>query len=667
MTVTLRILGWKTQGFRCPDHEIDCRINSTETAKVTLVQMPNGTGKTTTLSLLRAALSGAVDGGAWGRSQIKEMQKKDGGLADGRFELRLSVNGKPMTIIMEFDFSTARIRYKTTWSSGQEEGFNPPFEFRRFMNDDFVNFYVFDGELADKLLNSHHTNAETAVESLFQVHLLKRMSDRVSSYWDDQTRNVTAKDEAGYTRRNNLLAEWRARHDALDKERNSLRADLKISEETLKRQQERYNKEIKKEEERATAIRIAETALSGLQTRVDDKAKDLLDTMRNPHALFTGFAFSIFELKAGLDRVKLPESAAREFFEELADEDECVCGREIDEEICQVIKTKSKEYLGSDDVIFLNAMKSAISDAVGGSRCEAADELTQKVNDMASLAKDLQYAQNELDEIKRVAEESDPDVMKAKEEIARLSKRCEKIEESLSRFDGKDDSVRFDKINKVDPKRIVQIRTIEDGIKILEDLVDEARNTRELRRKRDLLKRIIDRAHRKAKETIASEIRDEANERISTLMPNNNIRIERIDRCLVLSGQSGGSVGETLSVGYAFLSTLFDRAEQHQLPFVVDSPANPIDLDIRPNIGALVPKLTGQFIAFVISSEREGFLPSLKKSGGKDIQFITVFRKGASHLETKAIANDGCVASEDGFRVVDEKFFKEFQLDTEEN
>ncbi|PWE34115.1 hypothetical protein DDZ14_02880 [Maritimibacter sp. 55A14] len=666
MTVSLRIMGWKAEGFRCPDHEIDCRINSGETAKVTLIQMPNGTGKTTTLSLLRAALSGAAGGTTWNRSRIKEMQKKDGREADGRFELRLSVNDKPMTIIMEFDFDVARVRYKTTWSSGQEDGFNPPFELRRFMNDDFVNFYVFDGELADKLLNSQHTNAETAVESLFQVHLLKRMSDRVSSYWDDQTRNVTAKDEAGYTRRKNLLADWRARHDALVTEQNSLRADLKSSLENLKRQREKYNKEIKKEKERAETLSDAEAALNDFQASVDENAKDLLDTMRNPHALFTGFASSMFELKAGLDRVKLPESAAREFFEELADEDECVCGRGIDEGVRQVIKTKSKQYLGSDDVIFLNAMKSAISDAVGGSRSEAADELTQKVSDMTSLVTDLQSAQNELDEIRREAEESDPDVMKAKEEIDRLSRQCERIEESLSGFEGKDDSVRLDKINKVDPKRIDQIETIEDGIKILEDLVDEARDTQALRRKRDLLKRIIDRAHRKAKETIASEIRDEANEKISALMPNNSIRIERIDRCLVLSGQSGGSVGETLSVGYAFLSTLFDRAEQHQLPFVVDSPANPIDLDIRPNIGALVPNLTGQFIAFVISSEREGFLPSLKKSGGKDIQFITVFRKGASHLETKAIASDGCVTSEDGFRVIDEKFFEEFQLDAEE-
>lgn len=48
--------------------------------------------------------------------------------------------------------------------------------------------------------------------------------------------------------------------------------------------------------------------------------------------------------------------------------------------------------------------------------------------------------------------------------------------------------------------------------------------------------------------------------------------------------------------------------------FVVDSPANPIGFDLRTNIGELAPKLTGQFIAFMISSEREKFLTSLAGS-----------------------------------------------------
>ena len=95
----------------------------------------------------------------------------------------------------------------------------------------------------------------------------------------------------------------------------------------------------------------------------------------------------------------------------------------------------------------------------------------------------------------------------------------------------------------------------------------------------------------------------EANKRIEGLMPSNAIRIREITQSLVLQGQKAGSVGETLSIGYAFLATLFNRTE-HQLPFIVDSPANPIDLEVRANVAELVPKLSHQFIAFTISSEK---------------------------------------------------------------
>lgn len=667
MTATMRILGWKAEGLRCPDHEIDCCNGHDDPAGVSLIQMPNGTGKTTALTLLRAALSGGAAKGAWDRTRVKELRKKGGDQSEGIFELRLALNDKRITIIMEFDFESGRVEYKTTWGSGQEDGFNPPFELRRFMNEDFVNFYVFDGELAENLLSKTHTDAEQAVESLFQVHLLSRMSGKVSAYWDEQTRSVTAKDEKGYTQRKNRLERWRKRHEELTAQKDELVKRLLETKGQLSRQEERYKREITKEEDRAKKINTAESVVSGLQRQVREGAQALLDGMRDPHALSPAFGTAMFDLKSGLDRVKLPESAAREFFEELADEDECVCGRPIDEEIRTVIKDRAQQYLGSDDVTLLNAMKSAISDAVGQSRREPADELSVKIDGLSGVVTKLQSAQNELDELKFAAEQSDPDVMKAKEEIDRLKSNRDDTEKELQRFEGKDDKVRLDRINTADPERIFSIQTIEDGIQVLEDQVEEVTNTRTLRQKRDILTGIIKDAHAKAKQAITAEIRDEANDRIEKLMPHNDIRIDEINRCLVLRGQSGGSVGETLSVGYAFLSTLFDRADQHHLPFVVDSPANPIDFDIRPNIGGLVPKLTGQFIAFMISSEREKFLPSLKEASNGNIQYITLFRKGASHLESRATANPSCVTTKDGFRVMDEQFFNEFQLDAEES
>lgn len=666
MATILRILGWTAEGLRCPDHEINCCNADGTPFAVSLIQMPNGTGKTTTLSLLRAALSGAGADGSWDSARVREYRKKGSTSSTGTFALRLSLNGKRLTVTMDFDFDTGRIEYRTTFGSGQESGFRPPLELRRFMSEDFVNFFVFDGELAENLLSKRHTDAEKAVESLFQVHLLNRMAGKVAEYWDDKTRDVTAKDDRGYSRRKNLLDKWRSRLDALEGQKAALEESIKTTSGQLKRQKERYDQEIAKEEKRGQEIKAAEKAVEELEDKVREDARRVLDEMRGPHALSAVFAHEMYELKTGLDRVKLPESAAREFFEELADEVECVCGREIDEHVAAVIRTKAKQYLGTEEVGLLSSMKTAIADVVGESRDRPFSDLTRDIGGLSNLVDQLSNAKNELAILHQAAERSDPEVMRAKEDIDSLRNKLAEFQGELEKFNGRDEKLHSDRIKNTDPDRVYSIQSVRDAVELLEEEFAEVTNTIALREKRDTLRSILETAHRKSRTALASEIRDEANEKIGQLMPYNNIRIDEIDRCLNLRGQAGGSVGETLSVGYAFLSTLFNRAEQHQLPFVVDSPANPIDLDIRSKIGELVPKLTDQFIAFTISSEREKFLASLRKASAHPIRYMTLFRKGATPHETRAKAYASCVTTADGYLVVDEQFFNDFQLDAEE-
>ena len=174
-------------------------------------------------------------------------------------------------------------------------------------------------------------------------------------------------------------------------------------------------------------------------------------------------------------------------------------------------------------------------------------------------------------------------------------------------------------MENLDPNRISSIATVKEIVSVLEVQVAEITDTLALRTKRDLLNQIVQQAYATARQEIANEIKEDANDRIAELMPDNSIRIDEIDRSVSLRGQTTGSAGENLSVGYAFLATLFNRSGEHELPFVVDSPANPIDYDIRPKIGELAPNLTNQFIAFVISSERRALpaSPPLSRHAGR--------------------------------------------------
>jgi hypothetical protein len=313
---------------------------------------------------------------------------------------------------------------------------------------------------------------------------------------------------------------------------------------------------------------------------VRDRANSVLDGMRDPYAVSAHFARSIADLRAGLDKVKLPERAAREFFEELADAEICVCGRPIDDHIKEAIKAGAKQYLGSDDVSLLNMMKTSIHEAVGDDPAEPERALRLKVASLEEIVSEERDASNSLDALRLEAEQSDPAVKQAKEDIESLLNELLAVNKDLEKFDNKDD--------RQGDTLTFGIDILERRLKDAEKKLAEITKTIELKDKRDILLAILQKAHETSKKAIATEICRETNSRISKLMPDNDLLVDRIDRSIVLAGQGGGSVGETLSIAYAFLSTLFDRSD-HKLPFVVDSPAGPIDLAIRPMVGELIP------------------------------------------------------------------------------
>lgn len=655
MSAVLRILGWKAVGLRCPDHELSFDKGSGQPYKVTLIQMPNGTGKTTTLALLRAALSGVAE--QWAPEQVRSFQKRRPKTDRGYFELRLLLNNRRVTIAMEFDFEKGRVVYRTTRSPhGQQSGYRPPAEFRRYMQPDFVNFFVFDGELAEKLLDRTETNAEVAVTTLFQINLLDEVKQVVMDYWERQTQGKP-KEQKGLTRRQNYRDKLQARLSYLLREKARLERERDTRQTELVRYRERYERELHRLGELERQIQDAESRYQEATRRVQDEASEILDRMRDPHALSATFAKEIYDFKQGLDRVKLPESAAREFFEELANESVCVCGRPIDAEIQQVIRERASRYLGSDNMDLLNRIKRSISEAVGNDLNLASQEVAEMLRNLERLMWNEQTTLQELQSLRVQADEADPAVKAASQEISRLETELAEIEQSLARFESDDDSL--------DDDRTFGIKVIKERLERAEKQLAEVHGTLTLKRKRDVLAEVLDEASRRARVSIAEELCMLTNQRIRELMPYNNISLAHIDKSLVLEGQEGGSVGETLSVAYAFLATLFNQSE-HQLPFVVDSPANSIDLEVRPKIGELIPKLTSQFIAFTISSERDGFVDALARANPTEVQFLTLFRKNRTSWQHLVSESDVCIETTDGLCVTGKSFFFRFQEDDEE-
>lgn len=651
MTTDFFLLRWKAEGLRCPDHEIKLLDSDAEPRGVTLIQMPNGTGKTTTLSLLRATLSGdAVD---WTNKYLQSFRKQNKSATTGRFLVEGIFDGKRLTIVLELDFDEGKASYSTTVGNGKKIGFHPPRGLHRFLNRDFVRLFVFDGEEAARLLDHQYTNAHDAIDNLFQLKFFDGIEQRIREYWTDQTSQSTASAEKGLTQRRNRVEQLQTQLSICEAAYSEAKEARDRAQDQYKKKMRKFEQQLKKQKDYQEVLRIADTALSDAKIMVQQQAQKLLSQIRDPFALSSKTAVDLLALRANLDRVKLPESTAREFFDELAREEECVCGRPLTDDCKAHILSQASRYLGADDVALLNSMKSDIAAMIGGNPASHAVELQDASRHLLERIRAEDLARTKRDTVRAKAIGEDPALKKIVGEIADLQSRAEKAVADVEKYENTDES----------DDNIYGIPVLKKRLSEAERKLAEITHTIGLKEKRDVLVSIVQAAQKAARTSISVQTVKEANQRIESLMPMNRVRIRAIDKCLVLEGQEGGSMGETLSVAYAFLATFFNGAD-NRFPFVVDSPAGAIDLEIRTRIAELVPKLTAQFIAFTISSERQGFGDQFlaKRSG---TQYFTLFRKGDAVLDRKARSIKGNTETEDGLLVPGAKFFQDFQLATE--
>jgi DNA sulfur modification protein DndD len=620
--------------------------------------MPNGTGKTTTLNLIRAALSGLGADGGWDVAKVRSFAKRGGKVTQGEFQIAFAINATRYTVTMRFDFEEGRMEFSTTGRSGLTAGFNIPNPAKEFLRPEFVPYFVFDGELAEQLLNHELPSAQEVIERLFRLDLFESIKLRVNEYWEKRVSQRKPQDPKQLTHLRNRHQRLRDHLSSLIRQQKKTRNDLNTAKETLRRKKAKFDAAIAEKEGFRAKLEEANAAVERARATVTISARDAFGRLRDPHAVSGVFASEMLNFKNSLDRVKLPESTAREFFEELAQEDLCVCGRPLDDLTRQAVRERAKQYLGSDDVALLNCIKGDIATAVADNTETAAQELTALVSKLREALREQGERELDRDQIRQLAIDADPGLEAAKQEIADLQERIGELTEALEEFENPADGNLLD-------DQVRGIRVVERRIGTAEVKYAEITETLHLKGKRDILNRILDGAGHKARVGVCTEICRESNERIAELIPDNRIKIERIDRSLYLDGQAGGSVGETLSVAYAFLSTLFNRAD-NKLPFIVDSPANPIDLRVRGKVAALVPKLAQQFIAFTISSERAGFLIPLETAATKEIQYFTLFRKEDTGAPPEEAATDGKMEmTTDGIIVTGRAYFHAFHINSE--
>lgn len=659
MSLQLTLLGWSASGLRCPDHQVNlCPENSTTPYPVTLVQMPNGTGKTTTLNMLRATLSGAAR--EWNSQKIREFQRSGDSTQSGKFVVKLGMDDKLLTFELNLDFIQGKVAYRTSSShgSGIRDGFLPPLEIKKFLNPEFVNLFVFDGELANRLLNPKQTRARDAIDSLFQLSLLEKAVDHFQENWERHAQNSSSKSTQGLTRRQNNLNRLKTKRDEIKRERDALQIQQSKLKLGIQDAEQDYDQALGKDQNIGTRLQTIKVQLDQAEKVVEMEVEKTREKMRDPQRLIPGLAASLITLKTNLDRLKLPTSTSKEFFEELAEAQECVCGRQMDDMTRQAVRDRAKQYLGEDEVGVLNRIKSDIADYCGGNPEHYHQDFQEQVQGLQKLIRKRDEFKTEwrsLEEERLKQGDSELEAKKQhldklREQLDQCNQRLEEIERSPHSKPSEDTDC---------------LKELEFLITKAEDDVAEATHTLTLKRKTEIIRRILNQAHQQAREELRKIMIEETNQQITQLLSRDPVWLEDIQDSLKLQGRGGASVGQTLSVSYAFLASLFNRSN-HQLPFIVDSPAGALDLNVRPEVARLVPQLGKQFVAFTISSERQSFVDSLHQAAQGNVQYLTLFRK-TSRMDAlwQNVDSNQITETVDGVMVTGKDFFERFDLDEE--
>ena len=184
----INIAGWSSEGLRCPDVAIDLCDADGRPVRVALVQMPNGTGKTTTLELLNATLNG--EAAKWDEGTVRGFRRARDANARGSFVARLLIDERRLTIELAFDFDAGRVSYRTTnpGSGGIVPGWHPPADVLQFLKPQFLKLFVFDGEFAERLFEQKEAEADGAIDALCQIYLLEEVGRFARVEWDRQAK-----------------------------------------------------------------------------------------------------------------------------------------------------------------------------------------------------------------------------------------------------------------------------------------------------------------------------------------------------------------------------------------------------------------------------------------------------------------------------------------------
>lgn len=590
--------------------QISFRNDTGGVIKNNFVMMANGTGKTTTMTLIKGLLDGSAKN--WPVDYVKSFAPTTTTGDKGEFSITVKFDEKQYKYFLSLDYVNGIAKIETQAPpKGRETGLLLPTTIKGIFTPEFVSRFVFDGEQAKKSMDRTSNEADETIRYLYR---LDELDEILAMNMNILTEIQNA--EGGSTGTRGSLSNLRSRQKkvrdhiaSLEKKQKQLNGDIaRFSQEKIEKEKQRQ--ELDKNYEALNKEKnevIAEQEKN--RGNVDVKITEIVSLVKTPYLVSEGLCNRMYEFGDAMKKLKLPKSSSKDFFTELAYAEKCVCDRCIGEKERDAILKNAERYLGSDHQAVLNNIKSVLMGSTYDERLVAAFEELGKLQEQKTRL-NARFADVEDKLIKA----GGPQVEQLQSEIEVLIGQISSAQTQLKIIESKDE----DDETLTEENNLHKARRADAEYEVK---IASTTKTNAALRKKNVVQDLVNEIKTQATAALKEEIIKKANDKISRVIKDDYIEIESIDGYIKLKDREGASDGQTLSIGYCFLGTLFEEAEL-EFPFVIDSPTGKMDFDKRQAVADIILVVFNQMIAFVQSAEVKCFADRFYKN--TDTQYLTI-------------------------------------------
>lgn len=613
--MNLNLLGWKNEGLRCPDFsvELDKKGNNSKS----FFQMPNGTGKTTTLELLKKTLYQHE----FRSNEIEDYKpkKKNELKKEGYFEAKYSIEGKIFYIKINFDFEKKIASYSSSLSDkgGFKSEFVLPKEIVNIVDKELIDLLLVDLEIDVKpMFRDNQTRAQEAIRKLCKINLLEKLIIDLQNYKNKKRKessrsgNIQNQINTEETR----LAKINSKIEDITKKANEFKNYLNETQEEYDKGKKDLKDILDQDHETNKKREFLENKRDTIKNDYDKLLFTNLENIKNIGTYENSLKKELVEFVDNLDAMGLPEEEVRVFFDKILKKEVCICGEHLTEDKRKIIEKTMTSFISQEEAGIITKIKNTVNTNI-----KELDKVNLNENSsrIQQLKQELDATNDDLKLLKKIALK---DNIELSDKINRLEKERAEKKEFL------EVTIKEDWKAKHNEENTESLNSLKEQKKIVEKKLAELSGTKDIEEKVMFLNDAIEDTIIASEKEIAKEITIQCNEKIQKMLIKNPIFISSIDKHILLDGQSGGSTGQEARIGIIFLLTILERSSIH-FPLVVDTPVKGMDNAAKRRTAQFISDLQSQFVCFVIDSDKPNFTDEYIKLDERKSNYITAFRR----------------------------------------